>query len=118
MERTTKEQDIQEIPKQDIIAAMPPPSALAGDDRIRPVHYSGGVIYTVQKQRTFRALRERGDGYTESSSTWGKKRTAEEAWARCVMAINEHRKQKQCKGVEKTPKKKSTASKKHTAKTK
>ena len=55
-----------------------------------PVLYKGGVIYTVDKSKMFRALRVKGDKYTESSCGWGATRTKKEAWAKVVHAIDKH----------------------------
>ena len=56
-----------------------------------PLLYKTGIIYTVSKSNMFRALRIRGDKYTESSCGWGKSRTKQEAWTKVVQAIDKHR---------------------------
>ena len=56
-----------------------------------PVHYKGGVIYTVEKSQMFRALKVKGGKYTESNCGWGVKRTKNEAWAKVVHAIEQHK---------------------------
>ena len=56
-----------------------------------PVLYKGGVIYTVEKSQVFRALKVRGNKYTEASCAWGVKRTKVEAWAKVVQAIEQHK---------------------------
>ena len=57
-----------------------------------PVHYGGGVIYTVQAQKIFRALKVKGDRYTEYRKTWGKAFSKAEAWSLCLTAIDDYRK--------------------------
>ena len=44
-----------------------------------PVLYKGGVVYTVQNKHKFRGLRVRNDTYTETSASWGGKRTKKDA---------------------------------------
>ena len=56
-----------------------------------PVLYKGGVIYTVEEKQMFRALKVRGDKYSEASCVWGVKRTKVEAWAKVVQAIEQHK---------------------------
>ncbi len=58
----------------------------------KPVKYWGGVIYTVRRTRQFRALRKRGDSYSESSSAWGGEKPSKDAWQKCVKAIESERK--------------------------
>jgi len=55
-----------------------------------PMLYKGGIIYTVDKHKKFRALKEKGDKYTETAVGWGKKRTKQEAWTTVVNAIDKH----------------------------
>ena len=57
-----------------------------------PVPYLKGVIYTEQNHKKFRALKIKGDRNTESSSTWGTKRTKDEAWGIVTRAIRSHSK--------------------------
>ena len=80
---STVKSDPAEIAKKDILAAMPK-SRTAPD----PVHYRGGVIYTVPKKHKFRALRTRGDRYSEKSSTWSSSKPQKVAWKECVDAID------------------------------
>ena len=80
---------IQEIPKSKILSAMP--ASTSSTKPIKPIHYWGGVIYTVAKQRKFRALRERGDRYSECSAVWGKTRTKTEAWKHVTTSIEKYR---------------------------
>ena len=44
----------------------------------KPVPFLTGLIYTEQNHKKFRALKIKGDCNTESSSTWGTKRTKAE----------------------------------------
>ena len=53
-----------------------------------PVHYGGGVIYTVQHQHKFRCLRV-GDRYSEKAVTWGHSRPKLAAWKECIAAIDQ-----------------------------
>jgi hypothetical protein len=57
-----------------------------------PVFYKGGVIYTAVKGNKFRALKVRGDNYTEKSKTWGQSTPSKDAWATVVKAIDDHTK--------------------------
>ena len=82
-----------EVDSSKIMAAMP--SGNSG--KVAPVAYKGGIIYTTFAKRTFRALRDRGDDYSETSKAWGSKRTQKEAWAEAVAAIDEHHKRKKSK---------------------
>ena len=56
-----------------------------------PILYKGGIIYTSAKQNMFRALKVKGDKYTESSCGWGKKKTRQDAWAHVIKAIDEYK---------------------------
>jgi hypothetical protein len=51
------------------------------------VVYGKGIIYTSRHKKSFRALRVRGDNYTESSRSWGGDKPTKAAWASCVKAI-------------------------------
>ena len=53
-----------------------------------PVHYRCGVIYTDRKSKAFRALRCRGDAYSEKSCSY-KVQSAKEAWGSAIQVINE-----------------------------
>ena len=55
-----------------------------------PVPCLNGVIYTEQNNHKFRGLKIRGDKNTETSSTWGTKRTKVEAWSVVVDAFTKH----------------------------
>ena len=84
------EADDDEVPKSKIHKAMP---TLPKDGSSpKPVKYWGGVIYTAAKAKKFRALKVRGDAYTEASASWGGDKPTKEAWAKCVKAIEQHHK--------------------------
>ena len=76
-----------EVPKSKIMSAMPKDTANA-----KPVRYWGGIIYTASKARKFRALKVRGDNYTEASASWGSDRPSKDAWRKRVKAIEDHHK--------------------------
>ena len=71
-------------------ASMPPDTPDGSNPS--PVPYLKGVIYTEQNHKKFRALKIKGDKNTESSSTWGTKRTKDEAWGIVTRAIRSHSK--------------------------
>ena len=81
---------IVEIPKSKILKAMP--SVKSSTGTVKPVHYWGGVIYTVAKLRKFRALRQRDDKYSECSATWGNNRSQQDAWAHVTKSIEDYQK--------------------------
>ena len=56
----------------------------------KPVAYKGGCIYTSFKARKFRALKVRGDYYSEAQASWGQKAPSAKAWKKCVEAIDKH----------------------------
>ena len=76
-----------EVPRSKIMAAIPKNTANA-----KPVRYWGGIIYTAAKAKKFRALKVRGDNYTEASASWGSDKPSKEAWRKCVKAIEDHHK--------------------------
>ena len=55
-----------------------------------PVNYRGGVLYTSFASRQFRALKVKGDKWTEKSSAWGGAKPSMDAWKKCVTAIDDH----------------------------
>ena len=57
-----------------------------------PVYYNKGVIYTVTKAKMFRALKVKGDRYTEVQGRWGNTLTQKEAWLKVVSATDSHQK--------------------------
>ena len=61
------------------------------DGDSEPILYKGGIIYTSTKQSMFRALKVRGDKYTESSCGWGKKKSRQDAWTHVIKAIDAHK---------------------------
>ena len=75
------------ISKKEIITSMP--KLPADGSNPKPVPYGTGIIYTSRRNRAFRALRVRGNNYTESSRSWGGDRPAKAAWVSCVKAIDE-----------------------------
>ena len=77
-----------EVATKEIIRAMPKDSV----PNPNPVLYNGGIVYTVPKKHKFRALKVRGDRYTEKSSTWGANKSKQQAWKDCIKAIDEARK--------------------------
>ncbi len=80
-----------DVPKSRIMASMPKNLPKDGSSP-RPVRFRGGVIYTAAKAKKFRALRVRGDRWSEASANWGGDKPSKEAWRKCVDAIEAHRK--------------------------
>jgi hypothetical protein len=62
--------------------------------KVAPVLYNGGVVYTSLAKRSFRALKVRGDNYSESSASWGQKEPSKAAWKTVIDAIDNHKKAK------------------------
>ena len=77
-----------DVDKAHIMKAMP--SAANSTQHVAPVTYNGGVVYTILKQKKFRALRVKGDRYTETSATWGTHRSQKDAWSHVIKAIDKH----------------------------
>ena len=73
--------DFVEVSKRHIAASMP--KNLKAGTKVKPIHYAGGVIYTVPHSNHFVALCDRHDKWTGVKAAWGKKRTQPEAW-KCV----------------------------------
>ena len=74
------------LSKQEIMKAMP---KLTGkSEGAAPVRYKGGVIYTSVKSKWFRALRRRGDKYSEVRSSF-RQTPQKEAWTKAVHAIDD-----------------------------
>ena len=88
--RMSCKDEIVEVPKSKILKAMP--KVNASKTNASPIHYWGGVIYTAMQAKRFRALKVRGDVYTEKQSSWGKTKTPSAAWNECVKAIEDHHK--------------------------
>ena len=86
--KVKKEADDDDVPKSKILKAMP--HIPKDGSSPKPVRYWGGVIYTAIKAKKFRALKERGNNYTESSASWGGSKPSKEAWVKCVKAIEKH----------------------------
>ena len=75
--------------KAKIMKVMPSKIGKDGKNPKR-VNYKGGCIYTSFKAKKFRALKVRGDNYTEASASWGQAAPSSKAWKRCVEAIDKH----------------------------
>ena len=75
------------ISKGQIMTSMP--KLPADGSNPAPVPYGKGIIYTSRRNKSFRALRVRGNNYTESSRSWGGDKPAKAAWVSCVKAIDE-----------------------------
>ena len=56
----------------------------------KPVKYWGGIIYTSRAGKKFRALKVKGDTYTEASAAWGSDKPTKSSWDRCCAAIYNH----------------------------
>lgn len=56
----------------------------------KPVQYWGGIIYTARAAKKFRALKVKGDTYTEASASWGSDKPSKASWDKCVSAIKNH----------------------------
>ena len=79
---SAEDDDDDEVPKSKIMASMP--SIPKDGSSPRPVKYWGGIIYTATKAKKFRALKKRGDRYTEASASWGTDKPTKAAWTKCV----------------------------------
>ena len=75
--------------KAKIMKVMPSKIGKDGKNPKR-VNYKGGCIYAPFKAKKFRALKVRGDNYTEASASWGQAAPSSKAWKRCVEAIDKH----------------------------
>lgn len=88
--RRSAKDDAPEVPKSRILQSMP---KLPSDgSNPEPVRYNGGIIYTAQKTKKFRALKVRGNNYTEASAAWGGAKPTKDAWTKCVKAIEQYHK--------------------------
>ena len=87
VKRIKTKTEIEEVTPSNIKYSMP--NVTGGKHQVQPVHYKGGVIYTVIKARKFRALRVRGDNYSEKACSF-KVRSPKKAWSDAVSAIEEH----------------------------
>lgn len=88
--RRSAKDDVADVPKSRIFQSMPKLSPDGSNPE--PVRYNGGIIYTAQSKKKFRALKVRGDAYTEASAAWGGAKPSKDAWAKCVKAIEQHHK--------------------------
>ena len=77
-----------ELSKAQIMKAMP--SLPADGSNPRPIHYWGGIIYTAAQAKKFRALKERGNNYSEASASWGGPKPTKAAWTKVVKSIADH----------------------------
>jgi hypothetical protein len=95
-EETKKlKKEITEVSESSILKAMPKPKE--GDENPTPVHYKGGVVYTVVGSKLFRALAVRGDRYTEKRASWastGKHGSLPAAWKFAISHIENFKKKK------------------------
>lgn len=80
-----------DVHKSKILTAMP--HVTRTGMVCKPVMYNGGIIYTALKSRNFRALKERGNRYSEQSSSW-KRQSPSDAWRTVVAAIDNHKRRK------------------------
>ena len=60
--------------------------------KIAPVLHNGGVVYTSLLKRSLRALKARGDNYSEASASWGQTEPTKAAWKTVIDAIDNHKK--------------------------
>ena len=79
------EDALKPVPKSKILDAMP--SLPKDGSNPPPVAYKQGIIYTSVKTKRFRALKTRGDAYSEFSRGWGGPKPNKEAWASAVQAV-------------------------------
>ena len=67
------------------------PTKKVANGNPKPVHYRGGVIYTSWVTKKFRALKIRGDKWSEKSCGWGGSSVpTKSAWKDAVGAIDSH----------------------------
>ena len=83
------------VPATHIMKSMP--KLPTDGSNPKPVKYWGGIIYSACKQKKFRALKVRGDNYSETSSSWGGDKPTADSWRKCVNAIEEHYKKPKTK---------------------
>ena len=86
--KVKKEEDDEDVPKSKILKAMP--TIPKDGSAPKPVKYWGGIIYTAIKAKKFRALKERGNNYSEASASWGGYKPSKEVWVKCIKAIENH----------------------------
>jgi len=84
--------EIIEVPKTEILKRMP--KLPADGSNPPPVHYNGGVIYTSRSVKRFRALRARGDKYSEQGAAWSAPSTMASAWKTVVHGIDSYKRGK------------------------
>ena len=83
--KASSKAEMSDVPRTKIMQSMP--KLPADGSNPKPVRYWGGVIYCARKQKAFRALRTRGDNYTETYSAWGGQKPSKKAWKKVVKAI-------------------------------
>jgi len=88
--KRTRGADVTEVSKALILKSMP--KMPADGSNPLPVHYNGGVIYTSRSIQKFRALRKRGDKYSEKGAGWSPHShgTQAKAWKVAVASIDEY----------------------------
>ena len=64
------------------------PKRVTPAKKVAPVVYNGGIIYTSFAKRNFRALRIRGDNYSEQSARWKADQPTAVAWKTVVKSID------------------------------
>ena len=89
---TRGKQEAVEATKANVVKLMP--KVKPEDGSPAPVVYGGGVIYTSFAKRAFRALKVRGDNYTEKRAAWGGPKPSVAAWKTVIKAIEDHHKGK------------------------
>ena len=94
MPKVTKERakkaEQAEVPANMIMKSMP--KLPADGTNPKPVLYKNCIIYTSWRTKSFRALTQRGDNYSECSKAWGRNKPTLEAWSFCVKKIDEQNK--------------------------
>ncbi len=90
-QKKIKLEPVEMTSKGQVLKAMPKTAPKDGA-KVAPVHYKTGVIYTSFAKRSFRALTERGNNYSEKSRNWGGPKPSHEAWKDVVHAIDNAKK--------------------------
>ena len=83
----------EDIPKSKIFKSMPKLPADGGN--APAVWYGGGVIYTCQSKKCFRAIHARGDPAAKSSERkmpWHGDASTESAWKQAIKSIDDYHK--------------------------
>ena len=75
--------------------AMTPPHPLRDGSDPPPVDYNGGRIYTSNAKKAYRAIRTKGDYYSEKAFSWKKdKQPSKKLWLGALRSIDEYKKLK------------------------